>query len=70
MKSRAFNPLSSHNCVAGPRSAVGNTCLTTDMCLTADTGVASSIPAQSRAFVEIDHEITSAVILLPSADSI
>ena len=26
------------------------------MCLTADPGVASSIPAQSNAFVEIDHE--------------
>ena len=37
-------------------------CLTTDACLTAGPGVASS-------FVEIDHEIISAVILLPSADS-
>ena len=32
-------------------------------------GVASSIPAQSHTFVEIDHEIISTVILLPSADS-
>ena len=32
-------------------------------------GVASSIPARSHTFVEIDHEIISAVILLPSADS-
>ena len=45
------------------------TCLTTDACLTAIPGVASSIPAQSHTFVEIDHEIISAVILLPSADS-
>ena len=37
-------------------------------CLTADPGVASSIPVQSHTFVEIDHEIISTVILLPSAD--
>ena len=30
---------------------------------------ASSIPARSHNFVEIDHEIISTVILLPSADS-
>ena len=36
------------------------TCLTTD---------ASSIPDRSHAFVEIDHEILSTVILLPSTDS-
>ena len=30
---------------------------------------ASLIPAQSHTFVEIDHEIISMVILLPSADS-
>ena len=36
--------------------------------LTADPGVASSIPARSNAFVEIGHEIISTVILL-SADS-
>ena len=41
----------------------------TDACLTADPGVASSIPARSHTFVEIDHEIISTVILLPSADS-
>ena len=44
------------------------TCLATDACLTADPGVASSIPARSHTFVEIDHEIISTVILLPSAD--
>ena len=33
------------------------------------TSVASSIPARSHTFVEIDHEIISMVILLPSADS-
>ena len=31
--------------------------------------VASLIPARSYTFVEIDHEIISTVILLPSADS-
>ena len=34
-----------------------------------DPGVASSIPARSHSFVEIDHEIISTVILLPSAES-
>ena len=45
------------------------TCLATDACLTADPGVASSIPGRSHTFVEIDHEMISTVILLPSADS-
>ena len=44
-------------------------CLATDACLTADPGVASSIPVRSHTFVEIDHEMISTVILLPSADS-
>ena len=52
------------------RVAQSVTCLATDACLTAKkTGVASSIPARSHTFVEIDHEIISTVILLPSADS-
>ena len=45
------------------------TCLATDACLTADPGVASSIPVRSHTFVEIDHEMIYAAILLPSADS-
>ena len=45
------------------------TYLATDASLTADPGVASSIPARSHTFVEIDHEIISTVILLPSAES-
>ena len=45
------------------------TCLATDASLTADPGVASLIPARSHTFVEIDHEIISTVILLPSAES-
>ena len=49
----------------GPgRVAQSVTCLATDASLTADTGVASSIPARSNTFVEIDHEIISRVILL------
>ena len=44
------------------------TCLATDACLTADSGVASSIPVRFHTFMEIDHEIISTVILLPSAD--
>ena len=45
------------------------TCLATDASLTADAGVLSWIPARSHTFVEIDHEIISTVILLPSAES-
>ena len=44
-------------------------CLTADTCLTADPGVVSLIPTWSYTFVEIDHEIISTAILLPSADS-
>ena len=44
--------------------------MATDACLTADPGVTSSIPAESNTFLEIDHEIISTVILLPSAESV
>ena len=41
-------------------------CLATDASLThADPGVASSIPAWSHTFVEIDHEIISTVKCSP-----
>ena len=50
------------------RVAQSVTCLATDACLTAGPGVASSIPVRSHTFVEIDHEIISTVILLPSPD--
>ena len=43
--------------------------LAIDVSLTADPGVASWIPARSHTFVEIDHEIISTIILLPSAES-
>ena len=46
------------------RVAQSVTCLATDACLTADPGVACSIPARYHTFVEIDHEIISTVILL------
>ena len=56
------------------RVAQSVTCLVTDAKLTdakltADPGVASLIPARSHTFVDIDHEIISTVILLPSAES-
>ena len=51
------------------RVAQSATCLAADTCLTADPGVASSIPARSYTFVENDHEIISTAILLPSAES-
>ena len=44
-------------------------CLATDTSLTADPGVASSIPLCSHTFMEIDHGIISTVILLPTAES-
>ena len=50
------------------RVAQSVTCLATDACLTAVPGVASSIPVRYHTFVEIDHEIISTVILLPSDD--
>ena len=50
------------------RVAQSVACLATDACLTADPGVGSLIPARYHTFVEIDHEIISTVILLPSAD--
>ena len=43
--------------------------LATDACLTADPGVASSIPARSHTFMEIEYEIISTVIPLPFAES-
>ena len=56
--------------LSGPgRVAQSVTCPATDACLTADPGVASSFPVGSHTFVEIDHEMISTVILLPSADS-
>ena len=45
------------------------TCLATDACLTADPVFAHLIPAWSHTFMEIDHEIISKFLLLPSADS-
>ena len=51
------------------RVAQSVTCLATDAKLSADPGVVGSIPARSHTFVEIDHEIISTVILLPSAES-
>ena len=45
------------------------TCLATDVSMTADPGVTSSIPARSHTFVEIDYEIISMVIFLASAES-
>ena len=51
------------------RVAQSVTCLATDASLTADPGVASSIPARSKTFVGTNHEIISTVFLLPSAES-
>ena len=54
----------------GPGSVAQSVmCLATDASLTADQGVASLIQAQSHTFVEIDLEIISTVIFLPSTDS-
>ena len=51
------------------RVAQSVTCLATDACLTAYPGVASLNPVRSHTFVEVDHEMISTVIRLPSADS-
>ena len=67
--------LKDHNAVtpvrlepAAPRSRVKHSTTPADACLTADPGVAISIPVRFHTFAEIDHEIISTVILLPSAD--
>ena len=52
----------------GLPSAVGNMS-GNRLSLTADPGVASSLPARSHTFEEINHVIISTVILLPSAES-
>ena len=67
-----LHTLYSKTCLKRPlrgRIAQSVTCLATDASLTADPGVGSLIPARSHTFVEIDHEIISTVILLPSAES-
>ena len=51
------------------RVAQSVTCLATNASLTADPGVARSVPACSHTFVEIDLEIICTIILLPSAQS-
>ena len=56
-------------CMAPGQVAQSVRCLATDASLAADPGVVSSIPARYHTFVEIDHEIISTVILLPSAES-
>ena len=48
------------------RIAQSVTCLAADTCLTADPGVARSIPVRSNTFAKNDHET---VTLLPSTDS-
>ena len=45
------------------RVAQSVTCRATDACLTADPGMASSIPVRSHTLVEIYHEMISTVIL-------
>ena len=50
------------------RVAQSVTCLATDASLAADQGVVSLIPTWYHTFIEIDHEIISTAILIPSAD--
>ena len=56
------NIMSSHIPIMPGRVVQSVTCLATDACLTADPGVASSIPVRSHTFMEIDHEMISTVI--------
>ena len=70
MKSSGFEATRTFLTSIGPQmQSKETTTRRKDACLTAIPGVASSIPALSHTFVEIDHEIISTVILLPSADS-
>ena len=61
--------LKAHITKAAGRVVQSVTCLATDASLTADPVVANSILARSHTFVEIDNEIISMVILLPSPES-
>ena len=61
--------VSYQNLIKPGRVAQSVMCLATDASLTTDPGIASLIPARSHTFVEIDHEVISTVILLPSAES-
>ena len=59
-----------HTLTTGLLSAAGNVSgYTCKSDCRSGPGVASAIPAPSHTFVEIDHEIISTVILLPSAES-
>ena len=60
-KDQEINTIKYHTCPRIPHGKVTKSQL--------DTGLASSIPVGSHTFVEIDHEMISTVILLPSADS-
>ena len=55
-------------CGTGPHSPVVNMSGSRCECDCRSRG-ASSIPARAHTFVEIDHEIISTVIILPSAES-
>ena len=66
---QSYNNIHNRSVILDTIVAQSVTCLPKDACVTADLGVASSIPGQSHAFMEIDHEIISSVIRLPSADS-
>ena len=62
-KMMCYNPNLDHVNINVPgRIAQSVTCLATDACLTADQGVASSIPVRPHTFVEIHHEM---ILLLP-----
>ena len=63
-----FPVITSYALIPG-RIAQSVTCLATDASLTADPGVGSLIPDRSDTFVEIDYEVISTVILLPSTES-
>ena len=56
------------NCLMPGRVAQSVMCLAIDASLTADPEIGSLILARSHTFLEIDHEIISTAILLPSAD--
>ena len=58
-----------HNLALPGSAAQSVTFLTKGAHLTGDPGAPSSIQARSNICMEIDHEIISMVILVPSADS-
>ena len=64
-----YNPFVKLSCITEFTYNIPGHVAQSVMCLTTDLGIARLIPAWYHTFMEIDHEIISTAILLPSNDS-